>query len=134
MIPLMTHFLADDGEKIHLQISGAGTPLILLHGWTSSHQEWFPFLPELNAHHRVYRWDARGHGDSEWIGRGGYYHFADYVADVAFVDLSQRLFVRTLPAFCLIFGKAAAGATTATNSRPASAMNRSKSSMPLLAP
>ncbi|MCK6411647.1 MAG: alpha/beta hydrolase [Azonexus sp.] len=62
MTPLMTHFLADDGEKIHLQISGEGTPLILLHGWTSSHQEWFPFLPELNAHHRVYRWDARGHG------------------------------------------------------------------------
>ena len=58
----MTHFLADDGEKIHLKISGEGSPLILLHGWTSSHQEWFPFLGELNARHRVYRWDARGHG------------------------------------------------------------------------
>jgi pimeloyl-ACP methyl ester carboxylesterase len=58
----MTHFLADDGEKIHLQISGEGSPLILLHGWTSSHQEWFPFLQGLNARHRVYRWDARGHG------------------------------------------------------------------------
>ena len=58
----MTHFLADDGEKIHVRISGEGSPLILLHGWTSSSQEWFPFLNELNAHHRVYRWDARGHG------------------------------------------------------------------------
>lgn len=58
----MTHFVADDGEKIHLQISGEGSPLILLHGWTSSHQEWFPFLHGLNARHRVYRWDARGHG------------------------------------------------------------------------
>lgn len=58
----MTHFLADDGEKIHVRISGDGEPLILLHGWTSSSQEWFPFLNELNAHHRVYRWDARGHG------------------------------------------------------------------------
>jgi pimeloyl-ACP methyl ester carboxylesterase len=58
----MTHFLADDGEKIHLKISGEGSPLIMLHGWTSSHQEWFPFLDELNAHHRVYRPDARGHG------------------------------------------------------------------------
>ena len=58
----MTHFVADDGEKIHLKISGEGPPLILLHGWTSSSQEWFPFLGELNAHHRVYRWDARGHG------------------------------------------------------------------------
>ncbi len=26
--------------------------------------------------------DLRGHGDSEWIGAGGYYHFMDYVADL----------------------------------------------------
>jgi len=26
--------------------------------------------------------DLRGHGDSEWIGAGGYYHFLDYVADL----------------------------------------------------
>ena len=58
----MTHFLADDGEKIHVKISGEGSPLILLHGWTSSSDEWFPFMAELNAKHRVYRWDARGHG------------------------------------------------------------------------
>ena len=59
----MTHFLADDGAKIHLKISGEGSPLIMLHGWTSSHQEWFPFLHELHKRHRVYRWDARGHGN-----------------------------------------------------------------------
>jgi pimeloyl-ACP methyl ester carboxylesterase len=58
----MTHFLADDGAKIHVQISGEGSPVIMLHGWTSNHQEWFPFLSALNARHRIYRWDARGHG------------------------------------------------------------------------
>ena len=58
----MSHFFADDGEKIHCHVSGDGPPLVLLHGWTSSHQEWFPFLPGLQAKHRVYRWDARGHG------------------------------------------------------------------------
>ena len=58
----MTHFLADDGEKIHVKISGEGSPIIFLHGWTSSHEEWFPFLRELNGKHKVYRWDARGHG------------------------------------------------------------------------
>jgi pimeloyl-ACP methyl ester carboxylesterase len=26
--------------------------------------------------------DLRGHGDSAWIGPGGYYHFMDYVADL----------------------------------------------------
>ena len=58
----MSHFFADDGEKIHCQASGDGPPLVLLHGWTSSHQEWFPFLSGLQQQHRVYRWDARGHG------------------------------------------------------------------------
>jgi pimeloyl-ACP methyl ester carboxylesterase len=57
----MTHFFADDGEKIHVQISGDGPSVVMLHGWTSSNQEWLPFLPDLTAHHRVYRWDARGH-------------------------------------------------------------------------
>lgn len=58
----MTHFFADDGAKIHLQISGEGPALVLLHGWTSSHREWSPFIDGLQQSHRVYRWDARGHG------------------------------------------------------------------------
>jgi non-heme chloroperoxidase len=66
----MSHFHADDGEKIHVHISGDGPPLVMLHGWTSSHQEWFPFLDELNRKHRVYRWDARGHGNNP-PGTGG---------------------------------------------------------------
>lgn len=56
------HFLADDGEKIHLHIQGQGSPVVFLHGWTSSHQEWFPFAAELSKQHTIYRWDARGHG------------------------------------------------------------------------
>lgn len=58
----MSHFFADDGAKIHVKISGEGSPIVMLHGWTSSHQEWFPFLEALTPKHRVYRWDARGHG------------------------------------------------------------------------
>ncbi len=58
----MSHFFADDGAKIHVKISGEGSPIIMLHGWTSSHQEWFPFLSTLTSKHRIYRWDARGHG------------------------------------------------------------------------
>jgi len=58
----MSHFFADDGAKIHVKISGEGSPIVMLHGWTSSHQEWFPFLSALTSKHRIYRWDARGHG------------------------------------------------------------------------
>lgn len=59
----MAHCFADDGEKIHYHESGAGEPaIVMLHGWTASHGEWFPFLGELGRQHRVIRWDARGHG------------------------------------------------------------------------
>lgn len=58
----MTHFIADDGEKIHFKVSGEGRPIVMLHGWTASHQEWFPFIEQLSGQHRVIRWDARGHG------------------------------------------------------------------------
>lgn len=58
----MSHFIADDCTRIHVQISGEGSPLVMLHGWTASHQEWSPFLGELQRRHRVYRWDARAHG------------------------------------------------------------------------
>lgn len=58
----METFTADDGEHLHLRISGSGSPLILLHGWTSSHSVWNPILDALTPHHRVFCPDARGHG------------------------------------------------------------------------
>jgi pimeloyl-ACP methyl ester carboxylesterase len=49
--------------------------------------------------------DWRGHGDSDWIGSGGYYHFADYSADLAFL-------VRALGGRAVLVGHAM-GATAA---------------------
>ena len=58
----METFSADDGERLQLRISGSGSPLILLHGWTASHASWDPLLERLTSNHRVFRPDARGHG------------------------------------------------------------------------
>ncbi len=58
----MIHFAADDGEQIHVHVTGSGPPLVMLHGWTASHAEWRMFIKELACHHRLYLWDARGHG------------------------------------------------------------------------
>ena len=58
----MQRFHADDGEPIHVAVSGDGPRVIMLPGWTSTHRDWNPFIDRLSATHRVFRWDARGHG------------------------------------------------------------------------
>jgi pimeloyl-ACP methyl ester carboxylesterase len=58
----------------------------LLHGFLEHAYTWHLAAPRLAAAGwHVFALDWRGHGDSEWIGRGGYYHFADYSADLAFL-------------------------------------------------
>lgn len=53
---------ADDGETLHVRLIGNGTPILLLHGWTSSHASWAPLLKPLMGRYQLLRPDARGHG------------------------------------------------------------------------
>lgn len=66
-----------------LEWDGPGdTTFVLVHGFTDLAFGWCEVAPRLAAHGHVIAPDLRGHGDSDWIGRGGYYHFLDYVADL----------------------------------------------------
>ncbi len=58
------------------------TTFVLVHGFTDLGAGWCEVAPLLAPHGLVVAPDQRGHGDSEWIGNGGYYHFIDYVADL----------------------------------------------------
>lgn len=63
--------------------AAAGT-IVLAHGFLDF--AWsFTKLAEalVREGFRVVAFDWRGHGESSWIGDGGYYHFADYVLDLA---------------------------------------------------
>jgi 2-succinyl-6-hydroxy-2,4-cyclohexadiene-1-carboxylate synthase len=53
-----------DGLWLHAQISGAGSPLVLLHGFTGSTETWAPLTPALSRAHRVISVDLPGHGRS----------------------------------------------------------------------
>jgi pimeloyl-ACP methyl ester carboxylesterase len=76
------------GLSIHCLEWGepTGEPIILVHGFLDQAHSWKFFVAELVK--RVARplWivapDCRGHGDSGWVGVGGYYHFPDYVYDL----------------------------------------------------
>jgi pimeloyl-ACP methyl ester carboxylesterase len=61
-------FVVSDGVRIHIMEAGQGTPVVLLHGYTSCNDaSWFSdgIARELARTHRVIGIDARGHGRSE---------------------------------------------------------------------
>lgn len=67
-----------------LEWGDAGSVLLLLHGFLEHAHVWDWCGPRLaRAGYHVFALDWPGHGDSEWIGPGGYYHFADYTAVLA---------------------------------------------------
>jgi pimeloyl-ACP methyl ester carboxylesterase len=53
---------------------------VLLHGWLD-HAGSFDLLAPLLPG-RTVALDFRGHGDSQWVGPGGFYHFVEYIADL----------------------------------------------------
>jgi pimeloyl-ACP methyl ester carboxylesterase len=61
----------------------AGHTVLLLHGFLDFAWTWDATVAAgLGQGLHLVAPDLRGHGDSDWIGPGGYYHFADYLADV----------------------------------------------------
>ncbi|MEZ4227114.1 MAG: alpha/beta hydrolase [Polyangiaceae bacterium] len=58
-------------------------PLLCLHGFLDNAWTWAPLTDAGLQDFRVIAPDLRGHGDSDRVGGGGYYHFFDYLPDVA---------------------------------------------------
>lgn len=66
--PTHGFFTASDGARIHYMELGAGTPVVLIHGYTANAEwKWFKpgIAPVLAKHYRVVAIDARGHGRSD---------------------------------------------------------------------
>lgn len=77
----MNHRLLDiRGLKLHALERGEGELTLLLHGWLDHARSFDLLAPLLPG--RTVALDLRGHGDSQWVGAGGFYHFVEYVADI----------------------------------------------------
>jgi pimeloyl-[acyl-carrier protein] methyl ester esterase len=50
--------------QLHVESSGRGPPLVLLHGWAMHSGIWHPLASRLARHHRVHAVDLPGHGFS----------------------------------------------------------------------
>ncbi len=72
------------GLGINVLEAGVGNPqtLLFIHGFLDSAWSWEAVAEQLYERFHVLAVDLRGHGDSDRVGPGGYYHFFDYLADV----------------------------------------------------
>lgn len=85
--------VANDLSHHVVEWQPAGAPrgtVMLAHGFLDLAWSWRWFAEQLAAAGwRCLAWDWRGHGETEHVGKGGYYHFADYVLDLSELFASE---------------------------------------------
>ena len=72
-----------DHHVIAWNESAPKKPIVLLHGFLDLAWSFAPLSEVLvKSGHPIFAFDWRGHGESAWVPKGGYYHFPDYVRDL----------------------------------------------------
>lgn len=72
-----------DGVSIYYEIHGAGPPVLLSHGYSSTAKMWAGQLAPLTKTHKLIVWDMRGHGRSDSPESRALYSEALTVGDMA---------------------------------------------------
>jgi hypothetical protein len=92
--PVAGHRVEVNGMQMYYEVSGAGDPLIVLHGAYMNIPSMGAIIPKLAATHRVYALELQGHGRTTDIDRPiTYPNLAD---DVALPDPCSRALKRRL--------------------------------------
>ena len=66
----MGMFQLSNGEQIYFEDTGKGEKtIVMLHGWSSSHEVYAPVVPSVAETARVITYDHRGHGGSKGANR-----------------------------------------------------------------
>jgi pimeloyl-ACP methyl ester carboxylesterase len=95
-----------NGIQLYYEEYGTGTPLVLVHGFSSYGGEWVPILPPLVGRYRVIVPDLRGHGQSTGVAETIHHKwFADYlIALLDYLGIERAHFVgHSSGAMCLLF-------------------------------
>jgi 2-succinyl-6-hydroxy-2,4-cyclohexadiene-1-carboxylate synthase len=59
------HQLEINGVSYHVRVQGRGNPLLMLHGFTGSSQNWESIMPALSERYQVVSVDLLGHGRTD---------------------------------------------------------------------
>ena len=80
-------FVDNNGVRIHYRVVGDGPPLVLMHGWSGSVEDWrlFGYEEALKADHRLIMIDARGNGQSDKPLDSAAYALESQVSDIVAV-------------------------------------------------
>jgi pimeloyl-ACP methyl ester carboxylesterase len=65
MSTIHSHFTDINGRRTHYLRGGAGTPLLLLHGWPEWSHVWRPVMSQLVGRFALIAPDFRGFGDTQ---------------------------------------------------------------------
>ncbi|MDO4804141.1 MAG: alpha/beta hydrolase [Lachnospiraceae bacterium] len=66
----MSYLSLSNGERIYYEDTGKGEQtVIMMHGWTSTHEVFAPCVPEISKVARCITYDHRGHGNSKEANR-----------------------------------------------------------------
>jgi non-heme chloroperoxidase len=63
-------FKASDGAEMSYISAGEGKPIVMLHGWSQSAEQFKYQIPAFAEHYQVIAVDFRGHGESEKVSFG----------------------------------------------------------------
>ena len=82
-----------NGITLYYEVTGEGTPLLMVHGNSESHEIFDAAIPELSKTHRIYAVDSRCHGKSTKTDEIGYEIMAsDLIALIHALGLRKPVF------------------------------------------
>jgi pimeloyl-ACP methyl ester carboxylesterase len=61
----MTHVTTDDGVRLHVEETGAGTPILFVHEFAGDHRSWEPQVRAFSRRNRCITYAARGYPPSD---------------------------------------------------------------------
>ena len=79
-------FAGVNGAKLHYEVAGEGTSLVLAHSGITDSRSWEPQFPAFTGKYRVLRYDLRGFGQSD-IAHGAYSNVHDLLRLMATVGM-----------------------------------------------